>query len=258
MRGIRKPWLLSGWLCFALAAHASSLDDTLKIAEAHERKGEVEAALTAYQDAEKLSPDNPEILCHLAQQYCNRIRDTKNKADAKTLAEKALDCANRALKFGPKNPRSHVCVAVCLAKNFPYLDNQTKVNYSRQIKSKAEQAIALDPKYDLSYHMLGRWNYEVANMNIFVRALVKIAYGGLPKASFDAAIQNFKKAIELSPNRVIHHLQLARMYHLTGKETLAKDELKQCSTFAPMDIDDEEAQRLAKKISQDKKWPDEM
>jgi tetratricopeptide (TPR) repeat protein len=182
----------------------------------------------------------------------------KTKPDQKPFAEQALVCARRAAAADPQSAKAHLSVAVCCAKNFPWCDNQTKVNYSRQIKAEAEKAVALDPKFDLSYHMLGRWNCEVANMSFLLTGLVKLIYGGLPDASNELAIQNFKKAIELAPARIIHHLQLAHMYDITGKKKLMTDELKACATFTPFDLDDEDAQKIAAKVLQTGKWPDEF
>ena len=82
--------------------------------------------------------------------------------------------------------------------------------------------------------MLGRWNCEVANMNLFLKGYVKIVYGGLPAASNESAIENFKKAIQLAPNRIIHHLQLAHVYHLAGKQQLVAEELKACRELTPL------------------------
>jgi hypothetical protein len=106
--------------------------------------------------------------------------------------------------------------------------------------------------------MLGRWNFEVSNMNFFVKSLVRIAYGGLPKASKAMAIDNFKKAVELMPGRVVNHLQLARLYHVTDKETLVPDELKKCVALDPIDMDDRNAQDVARKILAGGKWPEDF
>lgn len=95
-------------------------------------------------------------------------------------------------------------------------------------------------------------------MNLFLTALVKLVYGGLPAASNEVAIQNFKKAIELAPNRIIHHLQLAYMYDITHQKNLMTDELKKCATFAPFDMDDDDAQKIAAKVLQTGKWPSEF
>jgi Tfp pilus assembly protein PilF len=72
------------------------------------------------------------------------------------------------------------------------------------------------------------------------------------------AIQNFKKAIELAPNRIIHHLQLAHVYKITGQKKPMLDELKACATFAPYDMDDTDAQQIAAKVLETGKWPSEF
>jgi tetratricopeptide (TPR) repeat protein len=179
-------------------------------------KGQSLEALKAYQEADQLTPNNADILCSIAKCYCDAMPTSKDPAVVKGYAQKALASAMLSLKADPNSPKSHCCVAVCYAKQFPYSDNQTKVDYSRQIKAEAEKAIELDPKFDLAYHMLGRWNFEVSNMGFLTRGLIRIAYGGLPKASKDAAIESFKQAIAIAPNRIIHHLQLAHRTHPGG------------------------------------------
>ena len=222
------------------------------------QKNETHAALQLYLQAEKLFPSNAEIQIKMAAAYCDLMHLTQSKTEQKTLAAQALACGLRAAADDPQSAKAHLCISVCYAKNFPYSDNQTKVNYSRQIKAEAEKAVALDPAFDLSYHMLGRWNCEVANMNLLLVGLVKIVYGGLPKASNEMAIQNFKKAIEQAPNRIIHHLQLAHVYKITGQKKPMLDELKACAIFAPYDMDDTDAQQIAAKVLETGKWPSEF
>jgi len=242
----------------AAAVQAEDLTNLLARGDLLSREHDAPAALQAYLQAEKLFPGNAEIQIKLAGAYCDLMHLAKSRTEQKTLAAQALACGQRAAADDPQSAKAHLCVSVCCAKNFPYSDNQTKVNYSRQIKAEAEKAVALDPTFDLSYHMLGRWNYEVANMNLLLAGLVKIVYGGLPKASNETAIQNFKKAIELAPGRVIHHLQLAHVYDITGRKKLMLDELKACATFAPFDLDDADAQQIAAKVLATGKWPAEF
>ena len=143
---------------------------------------------------------------------------------------------------------AHLTLAVCYAKNFPYADNQTKVNWSKAIKTECETALALDPKQDVGYYLLGRWNFDVANMNFLIKGVVKLVYGGLPRASNAEAIKNFKAAIALKPERIIHHLELAKVYAATGERILARTELDRCVALKPVDRDDAEAQTTAGKL----------
>jgi tetratricopeptide (TPR) repeat protein len=212
-----------------------------------EKRGDVPAALKIYAQAGTLSVSNSAYLCVLTKCFCDLMYATTSPEIQKTLAAQALACAQQAVKADANSATAHLCLAVGYAKNFLYADDRTKVNYSRGIKTEAEKAIALDPKQDVAYYMLGRWQHGVANMNFFYKSLVKIIYGGLPAASDDEAIANFKKAIALNPGRIIHHVELGNVYAATGQKKLAIVEWQKCRTLKPVDRDDADAQQTAAK-----------
>ena len=228
---------------FAGLVHGENtqLQELLVQGERHEQKQETKQAIEVYLAAEKLAPENAEIQVRLAKQHSDLIFESKDKAEQKRLAEKCLVYARQALALAPNNPRAQLAVAACLAKNFPYADNQTKVNYSREVKERTERAIALDPKQDLAYHMLGRWHYEVADMNFVIKGLMKLLYGGLPKGTNEEAKKCFEKAIELAPSRIIHRLELARVQLRLGQKAAAIRTLQEAKKLTPTDKDDLDA-----------------
>lgn len=193
-------------------------------------------------------------LCAQTKQYCDQMHAAK-AAEQKHLATLALDCARRAVQADTNNVTAHLCLAVAYVKNFQLVDARTAVNYSRLLKAETETAIRLDPKNDVAYYLLGRWHYGVANMNFIYKGLVKLIYGGLPHASNEAAADNFKHAIWLAPNRIIHHLELAKTYHVIGDEKLAEAELEKCGTLSPVDQDDTDAKKWAADILRTHEWP---
>jgi len=170
---------------------------------------------------------------------------TKSTDVQKDLAQRALACSFQAVKADSNNATAHACVAVCYAKNSLFADVRTKLNYSRLIKLESERTITLDPKQDIGYYLLGRWNYGVANVGLVSRAFVKVVYGGLPEASNAEAVANFKKAIELAPDRILNHAGLAMVYETTGETKLEIDELKKCRELKGISLEDEDAQRDA-------------
>jgi Tfp pilus assembly protein PilF len=196
-----------------------------------------------------------ETLCAQTKQYCDEMHATTSATEQKILAAKALDCATRAVAADTNSATAHLCLAVAYVKNFQFVDTRTAISYSRGIKSEAETAIRLDPKNDVSYYLLGRWNYGVANMNFIYKGLVKLIYGGLPHASNELAKENFLKAIALAPNRIIHHLELAKTYHVTGQNQLALAELKKCAELSQTDRDDADAKQWAADILRTGDWP---
>jgi predicted Zn-dependent protease len=235
-------------LCAGLTtARAQALSFTNFVAqgEAAAQRKDVAGAFKYYTAADHLQSTNCAELCVLTRRYCDLMYDAESADLKKTLAERALATARRAVQSDPKSATAHLCVAVCYAKNFPYVDNQTKVNWSRSIKSECETALKLDPKQDLGYYLLGRWNYDVANVNFIYRALVKFVYGGLPNASVAEAIHDFKQASALAPNRILHHYQLGKVYADMGENKLAIAELTTCSRLKPIDRDDADAQHDA-------------
>jgi tetratricopeptide (TPR) repeat protein len=211
------------------------------------KRGEVPAAVKIYGDAEWTESGNSAGLCVLARRYCDLMYLTNSVSVQKDLADRALACSLQAVKADSNNATAHACVAVCCAKECAFADVRAELDYSRRFKLEAEKTIALDPRQDIAYYLLGRWNYGVANVGLLSRTFVKLVYGGLPPASNADAIANFKKAIELAPDRIIHHAGLAMVYEATGQKQLELTELKKCRDLKPSGLEDQDAQRDAVK-----------
>jgi tetratricopeptide (TPR) repeat protein len=232
-------------LLLAVSAHAENVfTNLISRGEQAGRQGDAAGAFAFFSRAEAVATNGAD-LCVVTRRYCDLMHDAPSDLQ-KTLAQKALACANRAVAADPKNATAHLTLAVCYVKNFPYADNQTKVNWSKALKSECEAALVLDPRQDVGYYLLGRWNFDVANMNFFYRGIVRIVYGGLPHASQTEAKKNFLRAIELNPNRIIHHLELAKVYAAAGEKKSARAELERCAALKPVDRDDADAQQEAK------------
>lgn len=231
----------------AIHAHAQnpSFRDLTFQGDLAAKNGNIAAAFKCYSAAEPLAHGNATNLCALTKNFCDLMYSTPSPSLQRTLVQQALTCSQAAVKADPGNATAHICAAICYAKNFPYADNQTKVYYSRSIKSESEAAISLDPRQDIAYYLLGRWNYGVANMNFFYRGLVRIIYGGLPAASNAEAVKDLEHAIALNPIRIIHHAELAKVYAAIGEKKLAHQELAKCAALKPLDRDDAEARAEA-------------
>jgi tetratricopeptide (TPR) repeat protein len=226
-------------------AGGNSFTNSLTQAAVAEKRGDVPAALRIYGKTERAESTNSASLCVLARKYCDLMYLTNSTAIQKNLAQSALACSMEAVKADSNSALAHACLAVCYAKCSLFADVKTELYYSRQLKLEAEKTIALDPKQDIGYYLLGRWNYGVANIGLVSRAFVKVGYGGLPEASNAEAIANFKKAIELAPDRTIHHAGLAMVYEATGDRQLEIAELKKCRDLKPTGLEDEDGQRDA-------------
>jgi tetratricopeptide (TPR) repeat protein len=110
---------------------------------------------------------------------------------------------------------------------------------SRLIQQEAQTATRLDPKNDIAWYVLGRWNYEIASFNPFLKTLAQAIYGKLPDASMEKAAECFQQAIAIQPGRAIHHLELGRTYLALGDTQKARQELQAGLALPSTDKDDD-------------------
>ncbi len=227
------------------AAEDLPIEAVLRQADELDGRREVSAALKLLELAEPRFPKHAELLIRLAKQQSNQIFSAPTEAEKKRLAALCLATAERAVAADTNSARARLSVGICLAKNFPHVDNQTKVNFSRRLKQETERAIALDPKLDLAYHMLARWHFEVAEMNFVLRGIAKLVYGGIPKGTLAEARANFERAIALAPSRIIHRHQFAQTLLAARQRADAVAQLQKCLALEPVDADDAEAKVAA-------------
>lgn len=223
--------------------------NSLKAAEMAAKRGDVARASAIYDEVRPAQTNNAANMCILAHRYCDLTFLTQSIAVQKELVARALDCSRRAVALAADNATAHASVAVCYAKNCALAgpDIKNELACSRLFKQEAQQAIALDPKQDVAYYLLGRWNYGIANVGFFSRAYVKMIYGGLPTASFQDSVAYFQKACELAPNRILYHAGLAMAYGAIGEKKRQLAELKTCCTLKPSGMEDVAAQEEAER-----------
>lgn len=213
----------------ALLERGDGLSEQLKTSE----------ALAVYLEAQKLTTkDDAEVLYRLSRATAELMVDTEVKAEQKELGMKALGYAQRAVAAAPRNASAHLSVAICYGRVSQFLDNRTKIDNSKLIKQHAETAIALNPASDYAYHVLGAWNYELAGLGGFSRAIAKMVYGTIPTASYEDAETYFKKAIAINPQRVAHHIELGRTYAALKQTELARASLAKGLALPSREKDD--------------------
>lgn len=192
-------------------------------------------ALVLFEQAAKADPGNADILLRISQQYSNLIAQAKSPDEALQDAQRSLDAARQAVALAPENSKAHLALSVAYGRITDFVDNRTKIEDSRQVKAEAEKTLQLDPNDDIAYHVLGRWNYRVATLNPVLKLIARFVYGGMPDASLEEAVRDYQKAIEIAPQRVIHHHELARVYEALGQTDDARKEWETELTLTPED-----------------------
>ena len=205
-----------------------------------DKRLQAKEALEYYMPANKLQPDNVDILVRIARQYRHLMADAPTKKEKLRLGAVSLEYANRAATLAPKNAEAQLSPAISYGKMLPFMGSKDQVNAAPRIKAAVDRALELDPTNDNAWHILGRWNRVLADVNAVKRALAKALYGGLPVTTNEAAEKCLLKAIEINPNRLIHYIELGHVYVQMGRKEDARKYIKKGLAIPDKEKDDPE------------------
>ena len=170
-----------------------------------EGKNDINAAISSYQSAYLLTPEDIDIYINLGSAFY----DKEDYANALAVYRNALD-------LDPKNAKIH-CNLGFLYWGKGDLDEAIK---------EYEMSIEYDPNYDIAYNNLGV---------IYLDDLGRVK----------KSIELFKKSIECNPNYALAHFNLARAITITGDKIeaaklyqIAQDINKVTNEIDPQDIID--------------------
>jgi len=235
-----------GLLLVEIGSAAESADRLIDKGKVFERKFQANEALPLYLSAEKIEPKNPELLVRIARQYRYLMTDASDTQEKLRLGHLALDYSTRAAECGPKDCDAQLAPAITLGKMLPYMPTKEQVSASPRIKESVDKALAIDPRNDNAWHILGRWNRVLAEISGAKRFLAGIIYGGLPKGSYEEAERAMKKAIALNPNRLMHYIELGRIYAQMGRKDEARELINKGLGMPDAEKDDPETKQRAR------------
>ena len=226
------------------AARAETAEELMAKGDPFDKRYQPKEALEFFLPAEKLEPNNVELLIRIARQYRHLMSDTSSKKEKLRLGHVSLGFAERAATLAPKNSEAQLSPAISYGKMLPYMGSKDQVNASPRIKTAVDRTLQLDPDNDIAWHMLGRWHRVLANIGPVKRVLAKALYGNLPESTNEAAEKCLLKAIALNPNRLMHHIELGRIYAQMGRKEEARKSLEKGLALPNKDHDDPEIKEI--------------
>jgi tetratricopeptide (TPR) repeat protein len=251
-KGMRAKGLwLALFLCGAVAVqgHTQSLQQLLAEGDSARAHFELERALRAYQEAVKIDSNHCEALWKLAQAYVD-VGEKKPEKEQGDYYRSAERYARKAVQLCPGNAEAHFVLSMAVGRVALLVGGKRKVELSREVKEEAEKAIQLNPNHDGALHVLARWHREVANLSGILKLAAKVVYGGLPAASNEEAVAYFKRAIEIKPEHIHHHLELGRTYEMMKQYDLARAEYRKVLELPVSDPDDPDYKAEARQLLQ--------
>jgi tetratricopeptide (TPR) repeat protein len=220
LRGFRAFVLQAGLAALASSQLSAQMPaDHVALGKAAEEAHDLKTALAHYQAALEQDSSNYDanwrgamILLTLGEQHGGD--ESKKNPQRDSLYAEAERYARRAAAADPSGADGHFALAAAVGRASLTMGAKAKIRRASVIRSEAMRTIALNPRHDGAYHILGRWNAEIMRISGFNRFFAKSFLGGgiVGKASWSQAIYNMEKAVQLDPTRIYHHLELAEIY----------------------------------------------
>lgn len=155
--------------------------------------------------------------------------------------------ATRAMAANPNHPEGHFQLARALGREALTVGSRERVKYALDVRTHALRALELEPKHPGSLHVMGMWNAEIMRLNGVARMIAKTFMGGavMGTASWAEAARYLEQAVAVEPDRVVHHLDLARVYRDTKRGADARREYEAAVRCPLVDPSDTEFKRQA-------------
>lgn len=155
--------------------------------------------------------------------------------------------AETALQADSSVANAHFALALVLGRLSRTRGGKERVRFAKVIYDETVRTIEMDPRHDGAYHILGMWNAEVKRLSGLTRFFAKTLFGAgfMDRASWDSAVVDMERAVELNPQQVYHRLELAGVYLDVDQPDKAKEQLLAIAGLPDGDPMDPYYKRLA-------------
>lgn len=225
-------------LLFCLGLSAQTEQQLVMLAEKQEVSLNENGAFETYKQVLRINPRHYHSLWKLSE-LCSRIGNRQGTtAKKQQFFTAGKSYAETAIKVNPNGADGYYALAVAMGRLALSQSGKDKINSVKEIRANAEKAIKLNPKHSRAWHVIGKWHYEVSDLNMLERAALRIAYGGLPSASIEEAIKAYEKAKTLEPGFALNFLELAKAYKRDGQTARAISLLRSLPAIPSKTVDD--------------------
>jgi tetratricopeptide (TPR) repeat protein len=218
MKRLYTAFLLAGILCTGapavMAGGASSgHEQLLQQAERLLSSYKDNEALLLYEQVLTAAPDNIEALCKATLLHCRigeRYQDETFKAKHYL---KAKLYAQQAYELNPDDAESNYAMALALGSEAMISGPKQRLIGINELKTFVDAALAIDSSHAGAWHIMGRWYYKMANLNLAEKVASKVFFGGIcGEATNEAAASALEQAILYDPSNIRFYYELACIY----------------------------------------------
>ncbi|XP_059215335.1 LOW QUALITY PROTEIN: regulator of microtubule dynamics protein 2 [Centropristis striata] len=188
--------------------------------------------------------ENSTFLWRLIRAFSD-VHDVSATLEEKKLhAERGKKVGEEAVSLNPTCADCHQWYAIMCGIMAEYETVQNKIKNGYIFKDHLDKAIDLKPEDPLSYYLLGRWCYAVAQLSWIERKVATTLFGEPPSATVEDALKNFLKVEEIQPGySKCNYVFLAKCYRDLGHRAQARSMCETASSMRVSTKEDEEAQK---------------
>jgi tetratricopeptide (TPR) repeat protein len=180
-----------------------------------------------------------------------QIPDSVKSARRDSLYAGAERLARRAVAADSMGADGHFALAAAVGRASLGMGKKERIRRARVIRDEALRTLALNPRHDGAYHILGRWNAEIMRLSGLSRFFAKslLGAGVFKQASWEGAVSNMERAVELDPGRLYHRLELAQIYVDRKRYDDARAQLEALQRLPDREIMDSVYRRQAEALA---------
>lgn len=157
-----------------------------------------------------------------------------------SLYRSAEQYARRAVAANPRDAEGHFQLAQALGRNALTMGVRDRIRLASEIRDAALAALAINASHAGALHVLGVWNAEIMRLNGLSRAFARHFLGGqvFDAANWDDAQRYLERAVAADSLRIVHRLDLGKVYEDRGQRAKAIDEYEWIARAPVTDYND--------------------
>ena len=231
---------------------AQTVDDLLKQGDQFVEEFQNQKALDTYLKADKLSPNNWEVLWRISRAHVDLgekmpEKTDEQKTEQEKVYKKAFEYADKSVKNGSNQSITYVRRAIANGRIALFQGVFSAPGTVNDVKEDCEKAIQLGNGGNyvqaLAHYVLGRTHSKICENSYLVRLPLGLGWGDT-----EEAIRLLEIANKLKPNFRMFMFELAKAYIEEDDYDKAKELLKKIEKAPKVDEDDDKVLAEAKKL----------
>jgi tetratricopeptide (TPR) repeat protein len=228
MRMSIRVAMIAAMLSVTRIVAAQSAAEHVAIGDREHVAMNVAAALQHYEQALAADSNDYAASWKAAREAVDLGEFNSSKDERTRLYQAAERYARRAVMLNPRDADGHFQLARAIGRNALTMGTRDRIKFAKEVRNHALESLNLDPKHPGALHVMGVWNAEVMRLNGFSRMIAKTFLGGqiFGQASWKEAARYMEESVAAEPNRLVHHLDLGRVYADVGDKAKAREQLE--------------------------------